>query len=177
MIGQINGMVSQLRRLIRMAYGSHSGTFHQIWRLCHRLNLVIRDFQNVEHIKTVFEFCDWFTTKSKAVIYRKWLRQTHSDDSLPKITTPSETSWSFYKDVIQAVLVQTGHIEEFLANDGEMVSFRNKFGQSQTLTVTTAAFFQNDIILAHFLFARFVLRKICAVNQKMQEEFSVLPFS
>ena len=177
MIGRTNGMVSQLRRLIQSEYGSRSGNFHQIWCLCHRLNLVIRDFQNVEHIKTVFEFCDWFATKRKAVVYRKWLKQKHSDDSLPKIPTPSETRWSFYKDVIQAVLVQTGQIEEFLANDSEIGSFRNKFGQSQTLMVTTAAFFQNDFILAHFLFARFVLRKICAVNQKMEEEFTMLPFA
>ena len=111
------------------------------------------------------------------MLFRKWLRQTHSDVSLPKIPTPSETRWSFYKDVIQAVLVQTEQIDEFLADDGEMVSVRNKFGKSQTLTVTDEPFFQNDFIVAHFLFARFVLRKICAVNKKMQQEFSVLPFA
>ena len=177
MIGRTNGMVTHLRRMVQEECGSHTGNFHQMWCLCHRLNLVIRDFQNVENIKTVFEFCDWFTAKRKAVIYRKWLKHNSPDDFFPKIPTPSETRWSFYKDVLDSVLAQKDQIEEFLVSEGDVVPFIGRFGLSQTGTQTSRSFFQNKYILSHFLFARFVLRKICSVNQQLQEQFSVLPFA
>ena len=177
MIGKTNGMVTQLRRLIQREYGSQMANFHSIWCLCHRLNLVIRDFQRAENIKMVFGFCDWFTTKRKAVVYKKWLKQNHPDDFFPKIPTPSETRWSFYKDVVHAVLAQSEQIEDYLRTDHEFASFCDRHGVPSTREVASRPFFKNIFIRAHFLFAKSLLKKICSVNQKMQERFSMLPHS
>ena len=88
----------------------------------------------------------------------------HPDNFFPKIPSQSETRWSFYKDVVDAVLAQKDEIEEFLLNEVDIVPFIDMFGVSQRGTQTPHSFFQNEYILAHFLFARFVLDKICAVN-------------
>ena len=96
MVGQINGMVSHLKRLVQHTLGEITPTFDHVWCLAHRLNLVIGDFRDVPNIKGVFLFADWFTSKRKAVVYKKWLRATYPDQRVKKITTPSETRWSFY---------------------------------------------------------------------------------
>ena len=70
MIGHTNGMVSHFKRLVAVELGTVECPFKHVWCLAHRLNLVIRDFQNVPNINSVFLFSDWFASKRKAVVYK-----------------------------------------------------------------------------------------------------------
>ena len=54
MIGQANGMISHFKRLVATELGTVGCPFNHVWCLAHRLNLVIRDFQNVPNINSVF---------------------------------------------------------------------------------------------------------------------------
>ena len=67
MIGSTNGMSAHLRRLIARKYGQQHCKMESLWCFAHRLNLVIRDFQHVDSINSVIQFCDLFTTKLKAI--------------------------------------------------------------------------------------------------------------
>ena len=58
MIGQAKGMVPRFKRLVRQELGTVPSPIQHVWCLAHRLNLVIRDFENVQNIKSVFLFSD-----------------------------------------------------------------------------------------------------------------------
>ena len=113
-ISQTNGMSSHARRLIQSEYGTHSSNFHQIWCLCHRLHLVIRDLRNVEHIKTVFKFCDRFTSKRKAVMYRKMVETNTLGWILSENPYTVRNTLVFSNDDILAILVQMNILMRFL---------------------------------------------------------------
>ena len=126
MLGRFNGMVSHLKRLVQQALGVVTPTFDHVWCLAHRLNLVIRDFQDVPDIKHVLLFADLFRSKRKAVVYKKWLRSADRDRRFKKIPKPSETRWSFYKVVLESLLSQVDKVDEFLKQDRDFLSFRRK---------------------------------------------------
>ena len=65
MTGKRNGMAVHLRDMIRAEFGEQNSGFQSIWRLSHRLNLVVRDFESVDHIKNVLKFADWFLAKAR----------------------------------------------------------------------------------------------------------------
>ena len=96
MVGSTNGIVARVRRMVQSEAGRDNCIFQQVWCFAHRLNLVIHDFQNVPYINTIFHFLGWFTSKRKAVVYKKWLLQSYRDKRFPKIPKPSQTRWSFF---------------------------------------------------------------------------------
>ena len=177
MVGQINGMVSHLKRLVQHTLGEITPTFDHVWCLAHRLNLVIGDFRDVPNIKGVFLFADWFTSKRKAVVYKKWLRATYPDQRVKKITKPSETRWSFYKVVLESLLAQVDKVEEFLKQDSDFLSFGRKVFAlpNDNGHERQQEFFSKQFILCHFLFARFILDKVWLLNTELQEHFTILP--
>ena len=136
MIGSSNGMISHLKKLIVRDHGIEHRLFESMWCFSHRLNLVIQDFQRVPFIQSVFRFCDWFATKRKAVCYKKWLKETHANDQLRKIPKPSETRWSFYEDVLDVLLSQIKHVNEFLCANKEFVRFK-QIGQVRRMFQTS----------------------------------------
>ena len=91
MVGSTNGIVAHLRRMVRAEAGGDNCIFQPIWCFAHRLNPVIHDFKSVPCINTVFHFLDWFTTKRRAVVYKKWLLQSYRNKRFPKIPKTSQT--------------------------------------------------------------------------------------
>ena len=85
MIGHLNWMFPNFKRLVQRELGIVPCELVHVWCLAHRLNLVIKDFQNVENVNSVFSFCDWLTQKRKAVAYKKFVREKHPDRRLKKI--------------------------------------------------------------------------------------------
>ena len=176
MMGHTNGLFACFKRLFQQEIGTMTCSLVQVWCVSHRLNLVIRDFQNVDNIKSVLHFCDWLTQKRKAVAYRKFLREKHSEKRLRKIPKPSETRWSFYRDVLESLLKQTDEVEEFLTNDGDFISMRGRlFDCAEVGVHGWSGFFSNDFILSHFLFAFVILEKISDVNEILQRQYMTLP--
>ena len=113
MIGAVNGMIPNLKRLIKQEINVDHAPFKSVWCLAHRLNLVITDYMRVPYINSVFLFADWFTSKRKAVQDKKWLSQKYPNNHFKKIPKPSETRWSFYRDVLKALLTQMKQIGDF----------------------------------------------------------------
>ena len=60
----------------------------------------------------------------KAVSYRKWLKQSDRDEKQRKIPKPSETKWSFYHDVLDALMSQIEPVEKFLPQDKDFQKFK-----------------------------------------------------
>ena len=172
MVGSLNGMVVHIKRMVQAEVGHNNCIFQPVWCFAHRLNLVLRDFQRVPCINSVIRFIDWFTSKRKAVVYKKWLLQSFPTQRLRKIPKPSDTRWSFYGDALKAILIQTDQIEDFLKNDEDFHSFQRQAGLFDCLTnVNSERFFSNGFIKAHFQFASFVLERICCLNRRMQEQY------
>ena len=171
MIGTTNGMSAHLRRLITRKYGPQHCKMESMWCFAHRLNLVIRDFQHVDYINSVIRFCDLFTAKRRAVCYKKWLREK-SKDKFRKIPKPSETRWSFYRDVLDVLLSQIDYVEKFIPKDRDLVSFMTS-AWHQMVTASddgSPLFFHDNFILSHFRFAFFVLDRICSTNTQLHEK-------
>ena len=78
MSGKQNGMIAHLKKLIRDETGDPNSGVPSIWYVSNRLNLVVSAFAAVEYIKNVFKFTDWFSTRRKAVAYKKWLCEAYS---------------------------------------------------------------------------------------------------
>ena len=176
MIGQDNGMFSCFKRLVQQDIGPVNCDINHVWCLAHRLNLVIRDFQNVENINSVFRFCDWVTQKRKAVAYKRFVREKYSDLRLKKIPKPSMTRWSFYKDVVSSLLTQVEQVEEFVMGDRDFISERTRlFSFHGGGTLSSQGFFTNHFIHCHFQFANTLLEKINCFNAILQEKYTLLP--
>ena len=174
MIGADNGMVSHLNRLVKQELGADHTPFKNIWCLAHRLNLVITDFEQVPYINSVFLFANWFSTKRKAVQYNKWLSENRQNQHFKKIPKPSETRWSFFRDVLASLLTQVEEIDEFLLGDREFTGVLQRM-KPLFDSFPTLRSFSNPFVLAHFKFARFLLDEICILNARMQEEYTTIP--
>ena len=160
MVGRFNGLLQCFKTLVQQEHGTIPCAISQVWCLAHRLNLVIRDFQDVKNINSVFDFCDWFTEKRKAVTYRKFLREKYQERRFKKITKPSKTRWSFYKDVLEGILSQPGEVEAFLKQDGDFIRTRpGSFHLSDVSVRTSVDYFSNRFVLMHFKFALSTLKK------------------
>ena len=179
MVGKRNGMVVSLKRLVRSDVGTNEPSINTIWCMSHRLNLVVRGFERVEHIKNVFKFSDWFSTKRNAVAYRRWLCRALPNNTFKKIPKPSETRWCFYREVISALLAQRKHIDAFLSRDEDFLSFRATLWQpdESTCTYSEGPFLNNRFIRSHFRFALFILDRICQVNSRLQEQYMTVPLA
>ena len=147
MIGSTNGMSAHLRRLFARKYGQQHCKMESLWCFAHRLNLVIRDFQHVDFINSVIRFCDLFTTKRRAICYKKWLKEK-SDDKFRKIPKPSETRWSFYRDVLDVLLSQIDKVEKFIPKDRDLVSFMTSAWQRIVPISDDGSLFSLTIILS-----------------------------
>ena len=176
MTGTTNGLVAQLKRMIVRDHGIDNCNIDPVWCFAHRLNLVICDFQHVPFIKSVFRFCDWFTTKRKAVVYKKWLKQSGQKESFGKIPKPSETRWSFYDDVLGVLLDQIEQVDKFLCDDKDFREMKISLWPYEIITSDIPRkFFEDKFVIAHFRFARFVLDRVCLTNTKLQERYLLLP--
>ena len=137
-----------------------------------------RDFLNVANISSVFRFCDWFTQKRKAVLYKKFLREKHHEERFKKIPKPSETRWFFYRDVLASLLDQTDEIEEYLIRDGDFIEERGRlFYFTCTGVPYSGNFLADSFIHAHFVFARDILEIICRTNGLLQAQYVILPLA
>ena len=65
MTGKRNGMISLFRSLISAHHGVQHCHIGSIWCFSHRLNLVIRDFQHVGSIKSIFHFVIGFVREGR----------------------------------------------------------------------------------------------------------------
>ena len=82
MVGKYDGMISRLRMLVLDEVGDQTNNFPSIWCVSHRLNLAIRSFEKVDHIKNVIEFAEWLFSRCQAVVYKKWsLKEYHKNAS------------------------------------------------------------------------------------------------
>ena len=158
MTGKRNGMAVHLRDMIRAEFGEQNSGFQSIWRLSHRLNLVVRDFESVDHIKNVLKFADWFLPNARQLC-RKRLSETRPENHFKKIPKPSETRWCFYKDVLNALLTQSDEVDAFLIEDRDYIAFRrttwNCLGEIRPGPSTR--FLGNPFVHSHFRFALFIL--------------------
>ena len=138
---------------------------------------MIKDFQNVRNINSVFLFSDWFASKRKAVVYGQWLKETFPTIRFKKITKPSETRWTFYRDVLNSILSQVDQVDQFLMQDEDFVEFRPKLSIVGSVSDmgSSRELFANQFILSHFKFAQFILEKLCLMNEQLQEQYSFLP--
>ena len=179
MTGKQNGMVAHLRKLVRVETGDQTFSFPSIWCLSHRMNLVIRSFEKVDHIKNVLKFADWFSTKRKAVGYKKWLNEKYPNTRFKKIPKPSETRWCFYRDVLDALLSQSDEVDAFLRQDEDFVSVGQTLWPQIELRSehSPLCFLGNQFVHSHFLFARFILDKICIVNTALQQQYMTIPLA
>ena len=176
MIGAVNGMIPNLKRLIKQEINVDHAPFKSVWCLAHRLNLVITDYMRVPYINSVFLFADWFTSKRKAVQDKKWLSQKYPNNHFKKIPKLSETRWSFYRDVLKALLTQMKQIGDFLKEDNEFPTSRQKMKPLFDSAVSSEpSSLSNPFIVAHFNLAQFLLDEICILNSMMQEEYATLP--
>ena len=94
MVGQMNGMVVNLKRLIdRHCLDRNVPIFdsHSAWCFAHRANIVTRDFLDMKMINAVLSFVDWFSTKRRQVSYRRFLASHYPDAKTKRIPQPSET--------------------------------------------------------------------------------------
>ena len=148
-------MVAHLKELVRAEVGPDTLMFDSIWCMSHRVNLVVRGFEEVDYIKDVLEFADWFSTRRKAVAYRKWLCQSFPTRRFNKIPKPSETRWCFYRGVIAAILSQIDQVNEFIKNDPDFHDFRRDVSLFSTETRTSSSYtiLANPFIITHFRFA------------------------
>ena len=150
--------------------------FDHVWCLAHRLNLVVADFQNVTYINSVLHFARWFSSKRKAVVYKKWFRETYKNERFKKVPKPSQTRWAFYRDVLGCVLEQCWKIETFLKDDCEFLALK---AQLQPLCENDhnnpSTFFSNKLVFGHFKFSFSILDKIWSVVVRMQGQYSTLP--
>ena len=132
-------------------------------------------FQRCRQHQLPFHFCDWFTQKRKAVDYKKFLRENYTERRFKIIIKPSETRWSFYKDVLESVPSQTDAVEKFLEQDKDFISTRQRLPFPGALVQQPRGFFSNKFILSHFSFALSILKTICGVNESLQEQYTILP--
>ena len=94
MVGQMNGMVVNIKRLIDRQCLDRNMTFldfHSVWCSAHRANLVTRDFLGMKMINAVLSFVNWFSTKRRQVSYRRFLASHYPDAKTKRIPQPSET--------------------------------------------------------------------------------------
>ena len=129
MMDAANGMIPRLSLLVKQENNTDQVPFKNVWCLAHRLNLVITDFQRVPFINSVFLFASWFTTKRKAVQYKKRLSGKDRNHHYKKIPKPSETRWSYYRDVLMSLLSQVDKIDEFLLDDDDFSATQQKMKQ------------------------------------------------
>ena len=176
MFGSMSGMIAHLRRLIAEECGIENSILEPVWCLSHRLNLVIRDFQQVEYIKSVFQFCDWFTARRRVVSYKKWLQRAYPNDCFRTIPKPSQTRWSFYYEALEVLLSQIEQVERFLRKDRDFAQFKTANWPCENgISDVSQAFFGEQFVLAHFQFALFVLETINSTNTKLQQQFVFIP--
>ena len=87
--------------------------FQNIWCFAHRMNLVTRDLREVQNMNDVLTLSDRITNRMVAVCYRKFLKTKYQETRFPKIPTPSETRWLFYRDVVKVIISQYEQIVLF----------------------------------------------------------------
>ena len=93
-----------------------------------------------------------------------------------KIIKPSETRWSFYKDVLASVMSQTDETEQFLKHDRDFIATRQRlFPFPGALVQPSMDFFTNWFIHSLFTFALSILKKISCVSDSLQEQYTILP--
>ena len=77
MISQDRGMANELLKLVRanLTVDLKAGVdVHCLWCMAHRLNLVVKDFKEVENINFVIRFAKWITASDRLVSYSAFLR-------------------------------------------------------------------------------------------------------
>ena len=99
-----------------------------------------------------------------------------SKQHFQKKPTPSETRWSFYRDVLKSLLSQEKQIDQFLLQDAEFPSAIQKMKPLFDSVISPAPpSFSNEFVNGHFHFAYFLLDKMSILNNMMQEEDTVMP--
>ena len=105
------------------------------------------------------------------------MAEEKSDDKFRKIPKPSETRWSFYRDVLDVLLSQIDKVENFIPKDRDLVSFMTSAWQ-RIVPISddgSPLFFHDNFILSHFRFAFFVLDRICSTNTQLQDKYIFIP--
>ena len=109
-------------------------------------------------------------------MYKKWFKETNPKILFKKVPKPSETRWAFYRNVLDSVLFQAERIEEFLQQDSEFHSFRQRLQYlNQVDPRNPSSFFSHHFVLSLFKFSFFILDKIWTLVVQMQHQYTILP--
>ena len=123
MIGNDRGLFACLCRLLKASgtiEADKVDSIRNVWCFAHRMNLVTRDMKEEPTMRDVFCLADWMTSRRVAVSYRKFLKIRWPDARFPKVQTPSETRWVFYRDVVGVILAQFDQIVIFISQGDEL---------------------------------------------------------
>ena len=177
MIGRASGMAARLKLLIRQHCATRQvpfNNFHSVWCFAHRLNLVTKDLMQMKGVNIVKAFADWFSDRRRQTNYKMFVSETITEEKLRRILQPSETRWTFYHDVVSAILSQHAHVEDFITVMPCFAEFWNSLRQKrqQFGLLVDRPFTFSDVELYHlFQFAEVVLALLKRVNLFLQERY------
>ena len=180
MVGQMNGMAVNLKRLIRQHCLKNIipfFDFHSVWCLAHRANLVTQDFLNMKMVNAVLSFVDWFATKRRLGSYKRFLATHFPNLKTKRVPKPSETRWLFFRDVVQSILTQTTFIEAFLIENDEFKGFWNEMrsdAQKNGLCVQQDFSLNCGLFISTMRFTSFILEFLGRVNTVFQERYATV---
>ena len=139
-----------------------------VWCFAHRMNLVTRDLREVPNMNEVFTLADWVTSRRVAVCYRKFLKTKYRETRFPKIPTPSETRWLFYRDVVKVIISQYDQIVLFINESKELCPTCLTLSQGMCSAVKMSVLIQKDGFKTNLLIAKFILDVLGEENARMQ---------
>ena len=177
MIGRASGMAARLKLLIRQHCATRQvpfNNFHSVWCFAHRLNLVTKDLMQMKGVNIVKAFADWFSDRRRQTNYKMFVSETTTEEKLRRIPQPSETRWTFYHDVVSAILSQHAHVEDFITVMPCFAEFWNslRLKRQQYGLLVDRPFTFSDVELYHlFQFAEVVLALLKRANLFLQERY------
>ena len=177
MIGRASGMAARLKLLIRQHCATRQvpfNNFHSVWCFAHRLNLVTKDLMQMKGVNIVKAFADWFSDRRRQTSFKMFVSETITEEKLRRILQPSETRWTFYHDVVSAILSQHTHVEDFITVMPCFAEFWNSLRQKrqQFGLLVDRPFTFSDVELYHlFQFAEVLRALLKRVNLFLQERY------
>ena len=98
------------------------------------------------------------------------VNKNYPNDHFKKIPKPSETRWTFYRDVLESLTTQVEQIELFLQEDDEFNTIKRKMSQLfDSAGTTTRPTLSNGFVKGHFTFALFLLEKNMRVEHSCKK--------
>ena len=171
MIGRSSGISTKLKHIIHQHCATRQlpfNDFHSVWCFAHRLNLVTKDLMDLKWMSIDKAFADWFSDRRRQTSFKAFLSQTDTGEKLRSIPQPSETRWTFYHDVVSAIVSQRTFVEEFVTRQPSFSHFWSSLSQKKEefgLLADRPFSFSDVQLRSLFLFAEHVLGVLKKVYQ------------